>query len=168
MTTARTLGHLALYYRPGDMEASRRLLQDLGCTLVENGPRPGEDGFCTVLVDDETANHADNILFLAPVSPKQEELERAIREQFGDRRAGAADAATAFTDMKRDSPETASHFAIRYRDFETLEHALLARWRPTPRRVARCTDASSSRSIGPGPISIRRRRAHGVVTGVHR
>ena len=66
MTTARTLGHLALYYRPGDMEASRRLLQDLGCTLVENGPRPGEDGFCTVLVDDATAKHADNILFLAP------------------------------------------------------------------------------------------------------
>ena len=89
MTTARTLGHLALYYRPGDMEASRRLLQDLGCTLVENGPRPGEDGFCTVLVDDETANHADNILFLAPVSPKQEELERTIREQFG---VGAAPA----------------------------------------------------------------------------
>jgi len=61
--TGRALGHLALYYAPGDMEASRRLLQDLGCTLVENGPRPGRDGFCTVLVDDATANYADNILF---------------------------------------------------------------------------------------------------------
>ena len=125
MTTARALGHLALYYRSGDESASRRLLVDLGCSLVDNGPRPGADGFCTVLLDDETANHADNILFLAPVSPKQEELERAIREQFaGD--AAADGPATAFTDMKRDSPETASHFAIRYRELEELENVLRA------------------------------------------
>lgn len=123
MTNARTLGHLALYYRPGDEAPSRRLLVDLGCTLVDNGPRPGADGFCTVLVDDETANHADNILFLAPISPKQEELERAIRAQFGDD-AAPGDPATAFTDMKRTSPETASHFAIRYRELEELERVL--------------------------------------------
>ncbi len=124
MTTARALGHLALYYAPGDMEASRRLLQDLGCTLVENGPRPGSDGFCTVLVDDATANYADNILFLAPLTPTQQELERTIREHF---RLGAGDAAsraTEFTEMKRASPETASHFAIRYRELEALEDAL--------------------------------------------
>jgi hypothetical protein len=125
VTTARTLGHLALYYRSVDESASRRLLEDLGCTLVDNGPRPGADGFCTVLVDDETANHADNILFLAPVTPKQEELERAIREQFGVDAAGDGPA-TAFTDMKRDSPETASHFAIRYRELEELENVLRA------------------------------------------
>ena len=117
MTTARTLGHLALYYRPGDEKASRLLLEDLGCTLVDNGPRPGADGFCTVLVDDETANHADNILFLAPLSPVQEELEAAIREQFGLGGASPDRPATAFTDMKRNSPETASHFAIRYRAY---------------------------------------------------
>ena len=125
MTTARALGHLALYYRSGDESASRRLLVDLGCSLVDNGPRPGADGFCTVVLDDETANHADNILFLAPVSPKQEELERAIREQFGGD-AAADGPATAFTDMKRDSPETASHFAIRYRELEELENVLRA------------------------------------------
>ena len=34
--------------------------------------------------------------------------------------------ATAFTDMKRDSPETASHFAIRYRELEELEKVLRA------------------------------------------
>ena len=126
MTTARALGHLALYYVPGDMEASRRLLQDLGCTLVENGPRPGRDGFCTVLVDDATANYADNILFLAPLTPTQQELERTIREYFrlGAGAGDAASRATEFTEMKRASPETASHFAIRYRELEALEDAL--------------------------------------------
>jgi hypothetical protein len=122
MTHTRALGHLALYYAPGDMEASRRLLQDLGCTLVENGPRPGEDGFCTVLLDDRTATHADNLLFLAPLTPAQQALERAIREQFGATEPD--DPSTAFTDMKRHSPETASHFAIRYQDLEMLERAL--------------------------------------------
>ena len=81
MTAARALGHLALYYGPGDMDASRRLLQDLGCTLVENGPRPGHDGFCTVLVDGESASYADNILFLAPITPTQHELEHTIRAE---------------------------------------------------------------------------------------
>jgi hypothetical protein len=124
MTTARALGHLALYYAPGDMEASRRLLRDLGCTLVENGPAPGRDGFCTVLVDDESPTYADNILFLAQLTPTQQELERTIRDQF---RLGADDAAspaTEFTEMKRASPETASHFAIRYGQLEALEDAL--------------------------------------------
>jgi hypothetical protein len=123
-TFTRALGHLALYYAPGDMEASRRLLTDLGCTLVENGPRPGEDGFCTVLLDEGTATHADNLLFLAPLTPTQQTLERAIRDQFGA--TDADDPSTAFTDMKRNSPETASHFAIRYRELEELERALAA------------------------------------------
>lgn len=126
MTTARTLGHLALYYRSGDETASRRLLEDLGCTLVDNGPRPGSDGFCTVLVDDDTANHADNILFLAPMTPVQEDLERAIGDQFGVGDTEPDGTATAFTDMKRSSPETASHFAIRYRELEELERVLAA------------------------------------------
>ncbi|HXY95286.1 MAG TPA: hypothetical protein VEP49_22700 [Acidimicrobiia bacterium] len=126
MHTTRALGHLALYYAPGDMDASRRLLEDLGCTLVENGPAPGKDGFCTVLVDGDSPTYADNILFLAPLTPTQQELERAIREEFSFG-AGAPDGpATAFTDMKRHSPETASHFAIRYRDLEALEQVLAA------------------------------------------
>jgi hypothetical protein len=124
MTTARVIGHLALYYAPGDEAGSRRLLEDLGCALVDNGPRPGEDGFCTVLVDQESANHADNILFLAPMSSTQQDLERAIRAQFVATEGDAP--ATAFTDMKRNSPETASHFAIRYRELEALERTLLA------------------------------------------
>src|SRR5262245_25598091 len=106
------------------MEASRRLLEDLGCSLVEHGPSPGRDGFCTVLVDDDDPTYADNILFLAPLTPTQQELECAIREHFGIGDASAAASATAFTDMKRNSPETASHFAIRYRELEGLERAL--------------------------------------------
>ena len=38
---AKVLGHLALYYRPGEQQAARTLVTDLGSELVENGPRPG-------------------------------------------------------------------------------------------------------------------------------
>src|SRR3954471_9281063 len=73
------LGHLALHYMPGDEHKARRLLELFGCTLVDNGPAPGKDGFCTVLVNGDDANYADNIMFLSSVTPEQEALESAIR-----------------------------------------------------------------------------------------
>src|SRR2546423_10125928 len=73
------LGHLALKYMPGDERQSRRLLELLGCTLVDNGPSPGSDGFCTVLVNNADANYADNIMFLSVMTPEQAEVEDAIR-----------------------------------------------------------------------------------------
>ena len=60
----RHVGHLALHYAPGDERPARRLLELLGCTLLDNGPRPGEDGFCSVLVDGPTATFAENLMFL--------------------------------------------------------------------------------------------------------
>ena len=51
MEQLRTIGHLALHYGPGDQQGARRLLELCGCTLVDNGPSPGNDGFCSVLVD---------------------------------------------------------------------------------------------------------------------
>ena len=62
---ARVLGHLALYYRPGCEGAARTLLTDLGCELVDNGPRPGEDGFASALLDPSTADHHDNVVYVA-------------------------------------------------------------------------------------------------------
>ena len=49
-----TIGHLALHYRPGDEGQARRLFDLLGCTLVQNGPSPGTDGFSTVVIDGST------------------------------------------------------------------------------------------------------------------
>src|SRR5437879_5777015 len=73
------LGHLALHYMPGDESKARRLLELFGCTLIDNGPSPGDDGFCTVLVNGDGANYADNIMFLSCVTPEQAALEEAIR-----------------------------------------------------------------------------------------
>src|ERR687887_2193282 len=92
------LGHLALHYRPGDEQPARRLLELLGCTLVDNGPAPGADGFCTVLVDKGTANHADNIMFLSELPPEQLALEDAIRSSLGVGSAAEAPLVARFRD----------------------------------------------------------------------
>src|SRR3954452_19611167 len=79
VTHQSVLGHLALHYRHGEEAQARTLLELLGCTLVDNGPAPGADGFCTVLVNSGDANYADNIMFLSSVTPEQAAVEEAIR-----------------------------------------------------------------------------------------
>jgi hypothetical protein len=122
----RALGHMAMHYLPGDEHAARRLLMHLGCTLVDNGPRPGEDGFCTVLLDQGTANHADNILFLSRLSDAQAALEKAIRERLGIGSIDEHPAVAGFQDMRRQYPESTAHVGIRYGKLEALEAALFA------------------------------------------
>ena len=124
--TATVLGHLALHYLPGDEPLARRLLGHLGCTLVDNGPKPGEDGFCTVLVDGERANYADNIMFLSRAGDAQLALEDAIRESLRMGSDNPHPVVAAFRERRSVAPESSSHIGLRYASFEALEDALLA------------------------------------------
>ena len=126
--TARqaVLGHLALHYLPGDEHQARRLLELMGCTLVDNGPSPGSDGFCTVLVDGADANYADNIMFLSAVTPDQAAVEDAIRAAL---RPGAAREDAAAAKLRASmvtKPESTSHVGIRFHTLEKLEQVLAA------------------------------------------
>ena len=121
MEVNRTIGHLALHYGPGDCDGARRLLEVLGATLVENGP----PGFCTVLIDGETANHAQNIMFLSQCSNTQLQLEAAITTAL---HAGGSDQApelTEYRQMRYDKPESIAHIGIRYKTLEEVEQAIL-------------------------------------------
>jgi hypothetical protein len=120
MGTGSAIGHMALHYGPGDEQQARRLLELIGCTLVDNGPKPGSDGFCTVLVDQGSANYADNIMFLSRVSDGQLELEEAITDGLKDDNEAVA----AYRAKTLASPEIISHIGIRYPSFEALEEAI--------------------------------------------
>jgi hypothetical protein len=124
MEQATVLGHLALHYGPGDEHQARRLLELFGCKLVDNGPAPGSDGFCTIVVDQATGNFADNIMFLSRLSDSQLELERAIRAgvRMGEREESTA--VGEFRAKRVTAPESTSHIGFRYRSFETLEGVL--------------------------------------------
>src|SRR3954452_23240197 len=121
VTHQSVLGHLALHYRHGEEAPARMLLELLGCTLVDNGPAPGKDGFCTVLINQGTANYADNIMFLSAVTAEQEAVETAVEEAL---RAGEVDehpAVGKFRESVRVKPESTSHIGIRFDTLEELE-----------------------------------------------
>ena len=122
----RHLGHLALHYAPGEEGPARRLLELLGCTLVDNGPRPGADGFCTVLVDQPSATHAENIMFLSPMSPEQAELESAIVAGLAMGRDDEDPAVAAFAAKRSRWPESMAHLGIRYSSLDELEAVVVA------------------------------------------
>jgi hypothetical protein len=118
------LGHLALHYLPGDERQARRLLELLGCTLVDNGPSPGSDGFCTVLVNAGDANYADNIMFLSAVTPQQGAVENAIRTALTAGQSQEHPDVAEFRHSMIVNPESSSHIGIRFHSLETLERVL--------------------------------------------
>jgi hypothetical protein len=120
------LGHLALHYMPGDEKKARRLLELMGCTLVDNGPAPGVDGFCTVLVNADDANYADNIMFLSSVTAQQAAVEDAIRTALRTGEPGQDSVVTDFRASLVDKPESTSHIGLRFHRLERLEQVVAA------------------------------------------
>jgi hypothetical protein len=116
----RTLGHLALYYVPGYELAARTLMTDLGCKLIDNGPAPGSDGFCSALLDPETANSYDNLVYLAAMNQRLWEVEDEVR-----RTLAGSPAAKSLRDHLTEWPELGPHFGVRYTSLEALEDALV-------------------------------------------
>jgi len=123
-TRQAVLGHLSLHFMPGDEHQARRLLELLGCTLVDNGPSPGTDGFCSVLVNGSDANYADNIMFLSAVIPEQAAVESAIRQSSHIGEPGESPAATKYSATMTTNPEAASHIGLRFQNLEELEKVL--------------------------------------------
>lgn len=122
----REFGHLALHYLPGDEKLARHLLELFGCTLVDNGPDPGNDGFCTVLVNADDANHADNIFFLSKASDAQLAIEATVRDALALDAAEPSPLVTTYRERVLVAPESTSHLGLRYRTFAELERTLLA------------------------------------------
>lgn len=109
-----SLGHLALQYRPGDEAGARHLLELLGCTLVDNGPAPGRDGFCSVLLrsaDDREA-YAEDLLFLAPAT----EAQLALEDRLGE----LGETLDLYWRVREEKPESFAHLGIRFRSLDDL------------------------------------------------
>ncbi|MGW0816996.1 hypothetical protein ACWD00_27770 [Streptomyces viridiviolaceus] len=112
---ARTLGHLALYYVPGTEEQARALFRTLGFTLVDNGP----PGFASALADEPTANHHDNLMYLAAMTDQQWALEQELRE-----RLETSENAGAFRELLTQWPEAGPHVGVKYESLQELERVL--------------------------------------------
>lgn len=115
--TNRILGHVALYYLPGREDEARTLFQDFGCTLIDNGP----PGFCSALVDEATANHHDNLVYLSQMPAQQWALERELRQWLESNHAAGS-----YLKQVDEWPEAAPHLGLKYQTLDALEEVLLA------------------------------------------
>jgi hypothetical protein len=85
--------------------------------LIDNGPR----GFCSVLLDEPTANHHDNLVYLAQMPDPQWALERELRQWLGSSRA-----ADSYLEQTGACPEAAPHLGLKFDTLESLEEVLAA------------------------------------------
>jgi len=123
----KTLGHVALNYRPGDGLRAARLFELIGCQVTDTGMRIEGNPFYVVRIDDRAPNPSDSILFLGVAAQQQLAFEAAAEKALGIGTA-AEDPAVAQYRADRDAePELlGTHFGIRYDALEAMEAAVAA------------------------------------------
>ncbi|TVZ02158.1 hypothetical protein EAS64_25330 [Trebonia kvetii] len=121
----RSVGHLALHFRPGEAEIATRFFRLLGARVSEYPNQSSDEPLYIVALDSADPDRADNIIFLFSLKPAQIELERAIGEALG---AGTSDehpALKAFLDHRSRWPESYLHFGLHFAELGELEAAVL-------------------------------------------
>jgi hypothetical protein len=124
---ARRLNHVEMVYRPGERELAKRVFELLGCKPVDRGGT-----FVSSLVDPDSDDFSNNVVYASEVTAEQWDLECAlVAELEGDTAVGKT--ARAYLARLAGEPQRSFHFGMRLPTLEALEAA-----------VARVRDASSS------------------------
>jgi len=124
-STATSLGHLAVHYRPGEGPLAARFFQLLGAK-VRSYPRPeSDDPFYIIALDSAEPDRADNIVFLFALKPAQLRLESVIAQRLGLGTEAPDPALRAFLDERARLPESYLHVGLHYADLAELERATL-------------------------------------------
>ncbi|WP_436778337.1 hypothetical protein [Yinghuangia sp. YIM S09857] len=115
---ARRITHAELVHRPGERVLAARVLELLGCAVVDRGGHwftarvePTEDGYTT------------NVLYASEVTPEQWAFETALSAQIASDREFAAVAETWVTRL-RERPQYSFHFGMRLASREALERVV--------------------------------------------
>ncbi len=115
---AQQLNHVELVYRPGERALAARVLELLGCRVMDTGGT-----FLSAFVDAGTDDFLNNALYASEVTPEQWELDRSLLESL-DRADDLGSAGRAYLDRLAQEPQRSFHFGIRYPDLEQLEATL--------------------------------------------
>ena len=120
----RNLAHVALVYRPGDGPGASLLLRHFGFEVVDMGPHRETDEHWYAVFVDAGSTFEDNLVYLLPASPAQQELEAlVVRSRGADAELSAAWAR--FDEFSAGDPERSFHFGFTYGSFDELEAAAL-------------------------------------------
>jgi hypothetical protein len=131
-----TINHAELVYPNGGKEAARATLELLGLTVTEGGP------WLVAVLDPETANYCDDIIFASEATPAQLAFEDAFAEAVASNPELAAKLSH-YQDVRRTHPQFPFHFGI-----SVPTHA---EWQ---RRVSQIEEASREHPLLAGKIEV--------------
>ncbi|MFI6588222.1 hypothetical protein [Embleya sp. NPDC050493] len=114
---SRRITHLELLHRPGERAQARRLLELLGCRVLDRGGH-----FFSAFVEPEVTDYLNNILYTSEVTPEQWAFERQL--QVAAAEGPFARARSAWDAHMRAEPRYTHHFGLRLPSEEALDTAL--------------------------------------------
>ncbi|QFU92499.1 hypothetical protein [Amycolatopsis sp. YIM 10] len=124
-STATSLGHLAVHFRPGERNLATRFFQLLGGHVRELPNKFSDEPLYIIAMDSAEPDRADNVIFLFALKPAQLELEAAIAESLGADTSKPHPALQAFHEQRTRWPESYLHFGLHFTELEELEAAVL-------------------------------------------
>lgn len=116
---ARQITHAELVYRPGERALAARVLDLLGCQVLDRGGH-----WFTARVEPAEESYTTNVLYASEVTPEQWAFETALAAQL-DADGGFAAASATWAAHLRERPQYSYHFGIRLPSRDALEKAVL-------------------------------------------
>ncbi|WP_436777437.1 hypothetical protein [Yinghuangia sp. YIM S09857] len=116
----RRITHAELVHRPGERALAARVLQLLGCQVIDRGGH-----WFTARVEPNEDSYTTNVLYASEVTPEQWAFETALNARI-ESDSGFAATSAAWTARLRQQPQYSYHFGMRLASREALEQAVAA------------------------------------------
>ncbi|MCF2530280.1 hypothetical protein [Yinghuangia soli] len=116
-TALRRLTHAELVHRPGERALAQRVLELLGCRVVDRGGH-----FFTAFVEPDVSDYLTNVLYASEATPEQWAFEQALDAASGT--GPLAEARDAWAARMRAEPQLSYHFGLRLPSEAALDAAL--------------------------------------------
>lgn len=114
---SRRITHVELLHRPGERTQARRLLELLGCRVLDRGGH-----FFSAFVEPGVTDYRSNVLYASEVTPQQWAFEQRLDAEAAD--GPLARARSAWSAHMRAHPQYTYHFGLRLPSEEALDAAL--------------------------------------------
>ncbi|NUU22800.1 MAG: hypothetical protein HOV68_15005 [Streptomycetaceae bacterium] len=117
-TLLRRITHAELLHRPGERELAKRVLELLGCRVLDRGGH-----FFSAFVEPQVTDYVSNVLYASEVTPEQWAFEQQLDlAAAGD--GPLAEARATWAAHMRARPQYTYHFGLRLPTEKALDEAL--------------------------------------------
>lgn len=114
---SRRVTHAELLYRPGERALAKRVLELLGCRVLDRGGH-----FFSAFVDPAVTDYLSNILYASEVTPRQWAFEQQLDLAASD--GPLAEARASWAGHMREHPQYSYHFGLSVPTESALDETL--------------------------------------------